>query len=382
MRPAYQSVKWEQVDTPLLDRKEPLPSAQSKGRTARLLLGAAAGVALSWIGMRYGWFDAMGRVCVVFLPAFYLAILVHELGHLAAALAIGFRWREFAVGPVVLWREADRVRWHFVASRIVAGGQVQATPRSTEGLRRRFLILLVGGPVATALIFAVLPFLPRGPWTTAMGVANLLCALTSWLPYYMGGYVTDAKAIVLLRHGGPEGDGLAALLYILASDSQGVPPRDWDAVKLGQLEAAADAPLAATAAVLMLAYTLDGRDPDAIVAATERALARAATAIPLHRRMILETAAYVQGIYRRDAVLAAEWLADARKVKGVASEQDWDADSMGAIALANGAVEEARDHFRRALARLDRQPPGSGAVAASRARLEGLIAICGQAASG
>jgi len=348
----------------------------------RLILGAAGGAAIGLLGMRYAWFDGVSRACVLLLPAMYVTIFIHELGHLTAALAIGFRWREFAVGPVVLRREAGGVRFHFVVSRLVAGGQVQAVPRSHDGLRWRFLILLAGGPIATALIFAVLPFLARGPWTTALVLANLLCVLTSWLPYYTGGYVTDAKAIALLRRSGPEGDGFAALLYIIAADSQGILPRDWDAAMLAQLEAAADAPLAATAAVLMLAYTLDRGDPDAVVAATERALARAPNAIPLHRRMILETAAYVQGIYRRDAALASAWLTDARTVTGIASEKDWDADSMGAIALASGDADGARAHFRRALGRLDRQPPGSGSVAASQSRLEGLIAMCGQAAAG
>jgi len=348
----------------------------------RLLLGAAFGVSIALLGERYAWFNRLGQACLLLLPAMYVTIFVHELGHLAAALAIGFRWREFAVGPVVVRRESGGLRWHFSLSRVFSGGQVQATPRSADGLRWRFLVLLAGGPLLTAVVFAVLPFLPAGPWTTALGLGNLLCALTSWLPYYTGGYVTDAKAIALLWRSGPEAEGFAALVYIVMSDGQGVLPRDWDVARLAQLEAAADAPLAATACVLMLAHTLDRRDPDAIAAATERALARASTAIPLHRRMILETAAYVQGIYRRDAALAAAWLEDARKVSGVVVEKDWDADSMGAIALASGNCAEAREHFQRALGRLDRQPPGSGSVAASRARLEGLIAMCGQAAAG
>jgi hypothetical protein len=366
------------VDTPLLDRGESLREPQSKGHRVRLLAGAAIGGTIALLGTRYAWFDQLSQACILLLPAMYVAILIHELGHFVAAQVVGFRWREFAVGPVILRREAGGIRWHFAASRFLAGGQVQAVPRSAEGLRRRFLILLAGGPVATALVFAVLPLLTRGPWTTALGLANLLCALTSWLPYYTGGYVTDAKAMLLLRS---EGDGFATLLYIVALDSQGVAPRAWDAGKLTQLETAADAPLAAMAAVLMLACALDRRDPDAIVAATEKALKRASTAIPLHRRMILETAAYVQGIYRRDAALASAWLDDARKVKGVVAEKDWDADCLGAIALASGDVDAAREHFHRALARLDRQPPGSGSVAASRARLQGLIASCGEAAS-
>jgi hypothetical protein len=382
MRPAYQPVKWKLVDTPLLDRREPLPNPTGKGRRWRLLIGAAAGVALDLSAIRYGWFKGLGRTCLVILPAYYLTVLVHELGHLAAVLAVGFRWREFAVGPVVLRREAGGIGWHFVAARLLSGGQVQAVPPSSGGVRGRFLIVVAGGPIATALVFAAIAFLDRGPWAKALLFANLLCVATSWLPYYAGGYVTDAKAILLLRGHGAEGDGLAAMLYIIAQDTQGVLPRDWQAERLAQLETATDGPLAATASVLMLAYLIDRRDPDAIIAATERALALSASAIPLHRRMILETAAYVQGIYRHDAALAAEWLADAQNVSGIASEKDWDADSMGAVALASGDAEAARGHFRRALGRLDRQPPGSGAVAASRARLGELLSSCGQAASG
>jgi hypothetical protein len=364
------------LQTPLLDRVVPVPAPRRRRRTLRLLIVAALGVALDLLAIHYGWIEGLGAVVLRFLPCYVAVILVHELGHLAASRAAGLRFREFLAGPLLVRREAAGLSFRFLPRRILLGGQVQAVPEASTALRRRFLALSAGGPIATALVFAGAAALPDRRWMAALCLANLLVAAGSWLPYYVGGACTDAKAILLLSRGGPEGELLLGLLYVIALDTQGVRPKDWPAPAIASFENAGNSPLAATASVLELARAFDLRDPGALAATVERALGRAHLGVPLHRRMIFESAAYVQGVYRQNAPLATAWLDDARAVRGVVAETGWDADSLGAVAFAERRLTEARGHFLRALARLDRLPGSTGCVDACRARLSAVLEAC------
>ena len=144
------------------------------------------------------------RVVLVFWAAFYLAILIHELGHLVAGVAQGFEFRQIAVAPFVLSRQSNGFKFRFVPGRILAGGHLAASPNSSLALRKRFLFFLAGGPAATALLFAILPLLPWNLFTGCLLLANLGMAAGSWIPYYSKGSTTDAKAIWILGRTGPK----------------------------------------------------------------------------------------------------------------------------------------------------------------------------------
>jgi hypothetical protein len=359
------------VETPLLDRREAVPAMTRRKKALLVLLGGAIGAAFDFVAIHYGWFDHVGSFLLAAIPAFFLVVLIHELGHLAATRVVGFEWRHFYAGPLIVDREANGVRVRFLWKRLLFGGMVQAAPDSARDLRRRYLIMLAGGPIATALVFAVVPLLPHGIFRSCLAAANVLAVATSWIPCYTGGYATDAKAILLLRRPGHESNLLAAILYIAALDAQGVVPRDWDAASVEALRTPVGSPLDGTAAVFMLAHAFDASDDDGIAAATERALGLVAQATAAHRRAIFDTAAYVQAIYRYRADLAG----DARKVKGAVVQPDWDAATMGAIARVSGNAAEAEAHFRRAIARLDRHPGVSGSIQAARVRLATLALV-------
>ena len=81
-----------------------------------------------------------------------------------------------------------------------------------------------------------------------------------------------------------------------------------------------------------------------------------------------------QGVFRKNAVLAAEWLEEARGIEVSLPEQDWEAYPLAAIAVAEGRPEVARPYLLAALRSLDRSPGHSGSVAALRARLTDLMA--------
>src|SRR5207244_6814783 len=112
--------------TPILDREATLPSRAAPGSGLAVVLTvwftAAALVAACWIlnrppTLRY-WFltdfrpwclDQWERIGVIgvavsALAAFYLMLAIHELGHVAAGLCVGFRLRSYRVGPLLFTR--------------------------------------------------------------------------------------------------------------------------------------------------------------------------------------------------------------------------------------------------------------------------------------
>jgi hypothetical protein len=360
--------------TPILDRTQSAPRPEQTRTWRSLLIGAVIGIAVGLLSPRLlpeieSRLDFAG--CMV--AAYYLVILIHEAGHLCATGLVGFEFREIAIGPFLLSRRASGLRPRFVPGRALAGGHVLAVPTSHQDLRRRFRILLAGGPVATALVFAALAFLPLTLFTWSMWLWNLIVAGSCWIPFYVRGSVTDAKALLLLSRPGREGDWLAAILYIMAIDRQRVSPRDWPAEVVTQLASDGASPPAATARYLALVYALDIGDAARVAAALEDALAASHKLRPDLRRVVFSEATFYQGVMARNTELARAWLKDAREVKGTAAEKGWDAGLLAAVAVAEGREQDAREQARAAIAYLDRWPAESGSVMAARRRLASVI---------
>jgi hypothetical protein len=360
---------------PILDRVQPLPAAKRRaglGLYLGMVIGAAVGLTLPRI---INTVASRPVFLVTLFAAFYLVILVHECGHLCAALLARFEFREIAVGPLMLSRRSTGPRVRFVPGLMFAGGHVVAVPDSPHDLRRRFRILVSGGPVATALVFGALALLPLTPMTWSLWLWNTIVAVSSWLPFYTGGNASDGKALLLLSRAGREGDWLAAILYIVAVDRQGAWPRDWPVDVVEQLASDGASPPAATARYLAMVHALDTGDRERIAAALEEVLSASHKLRPDLRRVCFSEAAFYQGVYARDATLARGWLEDARQVKGATSESGWEEGLLAAISYAEGHESEAGEHARAAIAYLDRWPAESGSVAAARRRLGDLTSL-------
>src|SRR5690349_5083309 len=80
----------------------------------------------------------------LFIVCFPLAVVIHELGHLAAGALVGFRPMLLIVGPAKIRRTARG--WRMERMRpAIAGGIASALPRGLHNLERRVVVLIAGG---------------------------------------------------------------------------------------------------------------------------------------------------------------------------------------------------------------------------------------------
>src|SRR5262249_32204075 len=101
--------------TPILDCEQPVPPLEKRWGVS-IFLGIVLGVGL--VALNEGVLQMPGALLLLdFLLSFYVAILVHELGHAAAGIATGFELRGITVGPLFLARRARGWRFLFIPRR-------------------------------------------------------------------------------------------------------------------------------------------------------------------------------------------------------------------------------------------------------------------------
>ncbi len=198
-------------------------------------------------------------------------------------------------------------------------------PKSADRLADRFLRLVLGGPAASLLLLLVTLFLMVFPSNSVVRVllyVGLFLTVMCCLPFTVRTQPTDAKSILLLIRKDQGAERLAAILYILALESQQVEPRDWPPELVDRLSIPTrDKPHLASAIYLRYACALDGGDVERIAEAIERGLSIDNEAPPEIQRKFQVAASCFQGILRHNAELAQAWLESARAVKHTASRK-------------------------------------------------------------
>lgn len=235
---------------------------KSRSAWSSLIVNLILGGVIGYLGMAFGatyfrrWFGAasfgaMDWACLILsVPvAFFLAITLHELGHLAGALASGFRFRVLTLGPwsIIKSGNGSGNKWQHRFSRSVMGiisGQQISSPPLSGASDRDFIVYLLGGGVANllvaALTFWAVHIADTPPLAMAVlivfGGINLLLGLVNLLPISTAaGVRTDGFQIRTLWRGGDEAIRFRALFAVVADIYAGVRPREWSQDLIGQL---------------------------------------------------------------------------------------------------------------------------------------------------
>ncbi|MFT3917170.1 MAG: hypothetical protein QM704_24710 [Anaeromyxobacteraceae bacterium] len=339
-----------------------------------VLLGLAVGVAGVKVGQAFGArptaaADGAARAHPLLLSALallgtYLALLLHEAGHVLGGLSQGFRFLFLAAGPLWLERGPGGRGLAVRLNRIPAtwGGVAACVPLDDRAIVRRMAVLAAGGPAMSLALAA-------GAWAAARAVAPGtglavvlgVTALASGLFFLAtaqpfgagGGFMSDGGRLRALLSGGPRAAREAALLSLTAASTAGVRPRAWPEQAVRDLAAHADGgAMDLGAAMLRYSWHLDRGD----VAAAEADLAAArakAEVSALARDALATEAAWFEAAVKGDAARAraalparAGALVEAwqwHRARAAVLLAEGDRESAGAaLALATAALEKPR----------------------------------------
>jgi hypothetical protein len=297
--------------------------------------------------------------------AVFLAIGVHEVGHILGGWLGGLRFAVLCVGPLDLRREADgRLRWRFNTTLGGALGFASCLPVKDHGLRRSYLKLVAAGPVTSlavgVLVLAVYTLsgllnvteTTHGPTQSSLalsvfllGVFSVALGVGTLLPISPGGFVNDGLRLLKLSRPSPVADRHAAVMALGAYLMAGRRPRSWDAGVVAQALSLADGSYDDLQG-RYLAYfrALDREDPQAAGEHVQYMVDHAAGAPPAFRPVIAMEAAYFDAAHRGDAASARE------RLEGAGTSPFVDADDRGrvegAVLLAEGDTEGAYEKLR------------------------------------
>jgi hypothetical protein len=245
------------------------------------------------------------------LAAFYLMLALHELGHVAAGLCVGFRCRSLRIGPL-LFSRPFRVSLYRGPGAVV-NGVAELIPVATDKLAWRGVAMVLGGPLANFLS-AIAVFLLPLPITLFTGLFiafSIANGMNDLFPFESRLGVSDGSRIGMLLRQPERGERFLALLHLGGEINDGVLPESLSADFLAKAIAVRDdsADTVKAYAIAFWAAFHQHKDSEA-AQRLETCLAYSSHATPVLREALMSEAAVFQARRRKRVDLADQWLAE------------------------------------------------------------------------
>ena len=262
----------------------------------------------------------------LFLAAI-LATSIHEVGHLLAGWAVGFRFSFIQVGPVSLGRRHGRLQVR-VRREMSALGYAGMHVDRVCRLRRRLLIYIASGPAANLLslpatvilVNYVFPSLGESWFATPaaeFAFISLLFAMISLVPFSPN-LSSDGARIRMLLTSKAQAWRWISIASVGRMASDGVRARQWKQTWLASAIGLRDMTLDEFHGN-WLAYSSASDRKDAVVAASrlERCLELANKLLPSLRDSLAQEAGVFCSWFRGDLSLSKKWLAQVKRPKSL-----------------------------------------------------------------
>jgi hypothetical protein len=281
----------------------------------------------------------------------WVAIAVHEVGHLLGGVAARFRFWLFVVGPLRVQRDeaTGRVRAGLNRELSLYGGVAASLPTDTRDLPRRLAMVIAGGPLASVALAlaawgaaALAGRSPAGVLLSVLALMSAGLAAATLIPMSSGGFTSDGGRLLRLMRSGPVAEREAATLPLIALWSSDTAPREWPRELVEAVTAHRDAKMEECYGNLLAYYHENDRgDTAAAGARMDRVMALIDTFPAAMAPSVYAEAAYFEGFARRDAARARAHLEKVPAKSFVVKPYDR-ARTEAALTLAEGDPAAAR----------------------------------------
>lgn len=301
------------------------PLRQLMGILIPAVLGAGAGFLIARTGLSHPaikqTMDALSAWDLLVLPLLILLVIaVHEAGHLAGGLLRGMRFLIFVVGPFQWTQTVAGVRFNWVFNLGTLGGLAACMPDPQRPLARQMLPMILGGPLASALLallcLGLWPLFDGRPAAYLMiaGALSTLIFVATAVPMRAGGFMSDGKQFLEMRRGGAAVRARHRLTLLMAQSMGGTRPAQWDPALIEEsLADEQDEPLRRLAALLYaFLHALDRGEAPRAATLAEQLAERIDDYPDGFRQSIAVELALFHALVEQDLGQARHWLGRSR----------------------------------------------------------------------
>ena len=363
--------------TPILDLWQDPPSPRASKWA--WMIGLAVGAGVLFVPASFS--DSLpGFNPVVWMFWFYIAIAIHELGHLAAGKMAGMAPGLLSIGGFVLTKSGDHWNFRF-DRRQIFGGMAGLLPDRGDFRVAAFAWMVATGPIASVLLalacWTAYVRFGSGTWDWIGSACwASMVGLLSLIPMSSGLHKSDAARLwMLLKHPGAARAWMAAA-SVGTDNAKGVRPREWDPEMVEQMLAEVPDGSAKIGPELMAYYRrLDERNEPAAREHLENALAASAKSGKAVRQALFLEAAEVNALMTGNATKARTWRDRALRLRKPESIACVD----GAIAMCEGRYDDAIRDIAAARAFMTKRKLDSGLARFAHERLNDRERRCEEA---
>lgn len=300
---------------------------------------------------------SVGFMVIYGILYYFLSILVHELGHLTLGWWNGFEIMMFGIDRWVWVRRGKRLQLCTTRQRY-AGGFVHSVSNSLDRLERRLFMMILGGPLASFLLFSLglIPLLFPGLvsenivawWILICSFWNLHLTIVNLLPLRIGYLSLDGREMFNLAQNNLQGQRLAGFHRFNTCLKMGIRPRDIDETIVDRVLAIPERS-ADHVAGLFLAYQVALERGETGQAGTylDRALEMHSAYPEAFCGSLLLEGTYFEAHFRQRSDIARQWwekITDKALIAPYALLR-----AEAALLLAEGRKDEALDRVERGL---------------------------------
>jgi len=274
-----------------------------------------------------GWIAAISTLLVVI----FLTVLIHELGHLIAGKAAGFRFLMISVGPFKVQKSGETIRPGLNKHLNTSGGLTLMIPERLDPENSKMIWFIAAGPIANFILGAVtvsLAVIFSGAETTpglnyalyflfTTGIVSILLGLASIIPSESDAFESDGRQILDLLRGGDKAITKQRLTVLSVSILNGTRPRDIDTRLLESVLSRSDSQSfsqASTARFIAAYHHLDSGNIEAAEQIFDSLISDLENEkMPMLKGTLFSEKAFILSAYRHDAGAALPFLEKARK---------------------------------------------------------------------